>query len=204
MSKSDEWCTPPETLEFVRAVGPISYDPCSNEHSQVGAARAGMLRLAPYEDGVVMEFDPHRARGVMEYGVDGLATDWFVLGHGGVTFFNPPYSKPNLHLWTRKATEEAARGWEGVGLVPAFTADGWFVRNVWASAQAIAFCRGRIKFWENGRPGKSCARFSSCLPYWGPRAEHFCGVAERHGYNAVLVNPYDMDIEYRGFLGGKK
>lgn len=43
---------------------------------------------------------------------------------------NPPYSKPNLHLFTAKAREEARRGAAIVQLVPATVGAGWFQDNV--------------------------------------------------------------------------
>lgn len=161
-SASQTWNTPACVLERVRQVGAIELDPCSNEHSIVGANIDYRL----------------------ERGDDGLALGWYSL-----TYCNPPYS--DLEAWAAKMAREAASGVEIIACIPARTDTAAFQRHILPTCSAICFWRGRIKFgigpmdntrqvslWEMGQTSRGSlsgdpAPFPSCLPYWGTRVKRF-------------------------------
>jgi site-specific DNA-methyltransferase (adenine-specific) len=140
-SKSQSWCTPEWILERVRQVfgGQIHLDPCGN-----GAARVDAL---------------HELRGQSDLD-DGLAERWERFRN---VFCNPPFGK-GVDRWMAKAEETGKAGVEVILLVPAFVS-----RHAWhdhvASAEAICFLRGRVKFLG----AESCAPFATALVYWGHR-----------------------------------
>jgi site-specific DNA-methyltransferase (adenine-specific) len=97
-SDRDDWNTPLEVLHPVRVFAGaegIGLDPCSNEHSIVGAAEA--------------------------WETEGLDRDW--SGHG-LVFCNPPYGR-KLLAWAKKVATEAQRGVEIIVLVPARPETKW-------------------------------------------------------------------------------
>lgn len=144
----DDWQTPPEVLERVRALGRIVLDPCTSEENPVGAA----IFYTKADDG--------------------LALSWFDVtnhtGFDGLVFVNPPYSKAKE--WASKVCREAI--WQDGGfkseivtLCAARTDPAWFYTLCWSTAAAVCFWRGRLRFV--GAP--SSAPFPSCLVYHGPR-----------------------------------
>lgn len=152
---NDDWNTPPEILDPIRAFGAIALDPCDNRASIVNAATVC---------------------------VDGLLEDWrAVIGaRPGLVFVNPPYS--NVTPWIRKAASEAARGVPVVTLLPADTSTRWFhgdlVGRAGYHADAILYYRRRVKFLgANGSP-----KFPSLLAYWGADSARFRDHFSPHGW----------------------
>lgn len=143
-----DWQTPPGFLEIVRKMEPIGLDPCTDESNPVRASTA------------------------MTPEIDGLSREW--TGYG-LVFCNPPYGRA-LKDWSAKMRDEGKRGAEIIGLVPARTDTRWW--QAIATADAICFWRGRIKFV--GAPAS--APFPSAVPYWGSRAQEFRRVFEPHGW----------------------
>lgn len=115
-SNSQEWNTPLEVLELVRAFDAIGLDPCSNAGSIVGAA---------------VEWR-------MERDGDSLLRDW--RGHG-LVYVNPPYSR-FLRAWTAKCAQSGA---EVIACVPARTDARWWHQSA-VTADAICYWRGRLRF----------------------------------------------------------
>lgn len=79
---------------------------------------------------------------------DGLAKDWF-----GRVYMNPPYGK-QMHLWLEKLKNHG----NGIALIFARTETKCFFENVWDSADALLFVKGRIRFYhvsgiQAGTPG---------------------------------------------------
>ena len=79
---------------------------------------------------------------------DGLKKEWF-----GRVFLNPPYGK-YLHLWLEKLKNHG----NGIAVVFARTETKCFFENVWDSADALLFVKGRIRFYRvsgelGGTPG---------------------------------------------------
>lgn len=160
---TDNWCTPPEILGVVRKVAPIGLDPCSNENSLVGA-RYSLSGVGP--------------------GQCGLSAEWSVACPlGELVFCNPPYSRPNKELWSAKCASEGRKaGAQIILLVPADVDTGWWHENVAARADAVCFLRGRVRFWEGGKPGPHPARFPCALAYWGWRDSEFRSAMKPHGW----------------------
>jgi len=157
-SESEHWNTPGSFITLVRAVAPIALDPCSNEGSLVQAERSICL--------------PE----------DGIKADWFERSRfenqtsAGLVYVNPPYGSKQRDF-LRKCAAEADRGCEIVALIPARTDTMVFQRTVFATAQAICFYAGRLKF--EGAP--SSAPFPSAVVYWGQRRERFNEVFASYG-----------------------
>ncbi len=156
-SANPNWQTPPEFLDVVRKMGPIGLDPCTTMDNPVGAD--------------IFMFPPP---GGMTAGIDGLAAGWGG-GKFGVVFCNPPYGR-GLGAWSAKMKDEAKRGAEIIGLLPARTDTKWW-QDV-TSADAVCFWRGRLKFV--GAP--HAAPFPSAVPYWGPRAVEFRRIFSQYGW----------------------
>jgi hypothetical protein len=150
-SPTKHWNTPPKIVSAVKDFfgGRIDLDPCSNEHSMVGAK--------------VSFGKPH-----------GLTQDWF-----GRVFCNPPYGRnsedgTSLLDWTNKAAETfLARNNEIIMLLPVATNTRHFYR-IWETAQNICFLKdSRLKFWIDGKEDKKGAPMACCLVYWGREDEKF-------------------------------
>ena len=88
---------------------------------------------------------------------NGLAQDW-----AGFVWMNPPYGK-GLSNWVEKLAQHG----NGIGLIPLRSTDAkWFHKNVWGSATAVLFYRGRIKFWnQDGTEAGSCPHASLLIAY---------------------------------------
>lgn len=156
-SANPNWETPDSFLDVVRQMGPIGLDPCTTPANPVGAAQ--------FFHPVPCECDCG-ATG------DGLALPWT---DRGLVFANPPYGR-GLGAWSAKMRDEAKRGAEIIGLLPARTDTKWWAAIT--TADAICFWRGRLKF--KGAP--SAAPFPSAVPYWGVCPNKFRRVFEKHGW----------------------
>jgi DNA N-6-adenine-methyltransferase (Dam) len=69
---------------------------------------------------------------------NGLEKDWF-----GRIYCNPPYGK-HLYLWLEKLKKHG----NGIALIFARTETRCFFENVWNSADALLFVKGRIRFYH--------------------------------------------------------
>lgn len=79
---------------------------------------------------------------------DGLTKEWF-----GRVYLNPPYGK-GMELWLEKLKNHN----NGIALIFARTETKCFFENIWDSASALLFVKGRIKFYhvsgiQGGTPG---------------------------------------------------
>jgi DNA N-6-adenine-methyltransferase Dam len=147
-----EWYTPPELVERARTVlGDIDLDPASHPEAQK------IVRAKRW------------------YGVetDGLTQPW-----AGRVFLNPPYSRDVMGQFVDKLLAEIASGHvaQAIVLTPVRCDTGWW-HQLTAAASAIAFVKGRIKFWRSeGQPecgaiygsvfffiGEDCAGFRRCF-----------------------------------------
>lgn len=138
---SDGWQTPDRVLEVVRAIGPISLDPCTT--------RGNPTRANHY------------------YYKNGLTRYWYDSAIGGVTFINPPYS--DVANWSGKAIAEygASKGaLEIVMLTAARTDRPWF-QSLLRLADVVCFIHGRLRF----KGARYDAPFPSALFYLGPHPE---------------------------------
>lgn len=154
----DDWCTPEDELEAVRALGEIALDPCWNPSAITAPRKAYAL------DGVT-----HSLR-------DGLIRDWAgdmrdELG-AGVVFVNPPFSE--LDRWLAKC----ALTWDRLGddmygrppvsivsLVPARVGH-WAITDVIHTARFVAFRKNRTKFLHADGGKSTTAGFATCHMVW--------------------------------------
>jgi phage N-6-adenine-methyltransferase len=145
------WNTPPEIATLLEMLGGIDLDPCSNEHSQLKAAKT------------------------FTAADDGLAQDWAaqIRGPYGLIFVNPPYGTAGA--WARKCAEVAKEhpGLDIILLVPARTGAAWFHDWVLSQAEAVCWWRGRIQFWREGEPFEGSANFDPIFAHWGPSSVEF-------------------------------
>jgi DNA N-6-adenine-methyltransferase (Dam) len=79
---------------------------------------------------------------------DGLVKEWF-----GRVYCNPPYGK-GMELWLEKLQKHG----NGIALIYARTETKYFFNNVWDTADAVLFVKGRIRFYhvsgvQGGTPG---------------------------------------------------
>ena len=95
--------------------------------------------------------------------VNGLAQNWGT----STCFMNPPYGK-EINEWVRKAFYASRSGATVVGLLPARTDTMWFHTYVYPHADLV-FIKGRLKFWEDGKPSKNSAPFPSMVAIWRPK-----------------------------------
>lgn len=130
-SDKDDWCTPPEILEYVYRFFPggIRLDPCSNSDSLVVANFS-------------MDGSPDK---------DGLEADWveffdgYIFDRSGV-FVNPPYGKTTMPLWVEKIAKEARCGEiDIVALIPARTSNKWWM-TVADTQRVTCFIQQRVTF----------------------------------------------------------
>jgi hypothetical protein len=93
---------------------------------------------------------------------NGLLQTW-----NGFVFLNPPFG-PEAEHWFAKLAKHPGGG---IGLCPARTETRWFVREVWAKANAILFLHGRPYFHKpDGTRGSANSGAPICLVGYGPKA----------------------------------
>lgn len=161
---NDDWCTPRWVLDEIESFsGAIDFDPCSNAGSLVGARKASF-----------------------DISSDGLNNPWHPWG---VTYVNPPYSKPNLELWSDKVVKEYKKdkAREVFLLIPAAVSTKWWFRNVVKEATAVCFYNRRIKFVnpDTGKPQGS-GKFNNALVYYGAGKTAFLRHFKECGHWAVI------------------
>lgn len=162
-SKKQDYMTPPDFVELVRAVGHISFDPFTGPRNPVGADYFCAL-----PDG------------------DGYKAAWAQLlaQVGGIFFTNPEYGD-NLKPFVDKLLGEVRTGAEGVTLTPSRTDTGWW-QDMAEGASAGLFWRGRLTFWdqETNAPALTWSKkkqkwevmpspFPVFVGYFGPNKDRF-------------------------------
>lgn len=137
-SAKQDWQTPENVLERVRAIGPIDCDPATSRDNPTDAARF-------HHEG-------------------GLEKSWQVFG-GGVLWLNPPFNA--LAPWVKRWCEEADKCEpvyaHAMMLAPARTDTRWF-QAMRRHSRALCFVYGRLRF--KGAPAS--APFPSVIAYAGP------------------------------------
>ena len=154
-SLSQDWCTPPKYVTPIRQFfgGTIALDPCSNQHSIVGAD--------------VEYFLPS---------TDGLLESWDYP----TIFVNPPYGRDatrgtTIKNWLRRCAEaHEEHNSEVLALVPVATNTLHWKHYVFGAATAIAFLYDtRLRFLIHGKDDGKGAPMSCALVYWGSLYESF-------------------------------
>lgn len=140
--------SPAWLLERVRQVGPIVYDPCSNDWTEATVN-------APHVSNI-------------DRGQDGLSTTWSAFG--GLVYVNCPYGRGHLPRWSEKIALEAARGCEIISLVPCSPDTAWW-ETLRETCNARCDVAMRIAF-EGGEHGTG--QIKSEVFYHGPNRFLFC------------------------------
>ena len=162
-SLSNHWCTPPKYVNAIRRFfsGTIALDPCSSEHSIVGAT-------------VEFQFPQ----------TDGLSLPW----NYETIFVNPPYGADRergttIRDWLRKCAEARSEyGAEVLALVPVATNTSHWKLYVWEAAASVAFLYDtRLRFLINGQELGKGAPMSCAIVYWGQQVERFYTVFVQFG-----------------------
>lgn len=93
---------------------------------------------------------------------DGLTKPWF-----GRVFMNPPYGK-HLYKWLERLKIHG----NGIAIIFARTETKCFFENVWYSADALLFIKGRIRFYHvSGKQGGTSGAPSVFVAYGKENAE---------------------------------
>ena len=181
-SVSNHWGTPPKYVKAIRHffAGSIALDPCSSEHSIVGAT---------------VEFQPPET--------DGLTVPW----NYETIFVNPPYGADRergttIRDWLRKCAEAHLEfGAEVLALVPVATNTRHWKLYVWGAATGIAFLYDtRLRFLIDGQELKKGAPMSCAIVYWGQRFERFHAVFVQFGAVVSVRHCRDICPESEGQL----
>lgn len=158
VSATKTWNTPADIAASVRAAfgGQIELDPCSNEHSIVGAQREYRLPET-----------------------DGLQAPW----DAKTIFVNPPYgSDPQrgtriIH-WFQRISMAASQGSEVIALVPVATNTKHWKDHVFPEASSICFlAQPRLRFLIEGEG----APMACAVIYWGDHSDRFATAFQSHG-----------------------
>lgn len=137
MAKSDNWQTPPNLAAVLQAEFKFDVEVCAAEGNRA-------IPKIPYMG--------------LDNGMDALKVDWG--NPGDMCYCNPPYSM--LKPFIMRAMDQYKKGREIVMLVPAYTdTQVWW--DVVSVACDVRFLKGRLRFWDQGKPGKDTARFPSAL-----------------------------------------
>lgn len=153
----DEWYTPADVIDDVRAVlGEIHLDPASNPIAQ---ETVKAYRYFTIDD-------------------DALTKDW----EAPTVFINPPYSTGKILPFVQKLCAELAAGNidEAILLTNSLTDTAWF-HVAEEMATAICFTRGRIRFISDGEEGKS-PTWGQSFFYFGENPERFREVFMTRGF----------------------
>lgn len=153
----DEWYTPAEYLDAVRAVlGAIDLDPATSEEAQAAV----------------------QARTYYTKQDNGLVAPW-----AGKVFMNPPYSTPLIQQFIDRAVQEYAAGsiQEAIILTNNSSETRWFQSLL--RLCPVCFPASRLRFWRAGADVFG-ARQGQALFYMGPNGGRFREVFSQYG--AVL------------------
>lgn len=154
-SEKQTWRTPESLLSIIKDFAAIELDPCTASDNPTGAAR-----FYTKKD-------------------DGLTQSWAC---DGLVYVNSPYGR-ELASWVQKATvENITHGAEILMLLPARPDTRYWHDYVFATANAICFMKGRLRFVG----ADHSAPFPSALVYWGPNTIDFHDHFSQLGYCNIV------------------
>lgn len=114
----------------------------------------------------------------LDNGRDALKDDWSSAFGAERVYMNPPYSM--LPAFMGRAFDMRFSCQTIVCLIPAYTDTAIWWDYIVPHAAEIRFLKGRLKFWENGAPGKDTARFPSALVIYRKRPGVYRTAAVMH------------------------
>jgi len=142
----DEWYTPPEWVDRARnAMGTIDLDPASCEVAQQ------TVRASKWYDKAV----------------NGLRHPW-----AGNVWLNPPYSRGTIDRFVDKLVFELDAIEQGIVLTDNRTDTDW-AQDLLYAADAVAFTRGRIRFYNAHGIIPGSPQNGSAFFYFGKRVAAF-------------------------------
>lgn len=160
-SGENEWYTPPELIESVRAVmGDIDCDPASSKIANNTIQAKQFYTIAD----------------------DGLSCEW-----AGRVFLNPPYAQPLVAQFAKAIAYkyETNETIEACVLVNNATETAWF-RRILSQASAVCFIQGRVKFLDQQGQRSGCPLQGQAVLYLGSKQKLFAEIFTKHG--AVLCH----------------
>jgi len=161
MSKSDNWATPPD-------LAAVLFDRFKFTTEVCAAADNRAMPAVPYMG--------------LDNGKDALTVDW-----GARNFCNPPYSQ--LPAFVARAQYQAAMGKLAVLLLPAYTDTKYWHDIIDGCAEDVYLLKGRLRFWENHKPGKDTARFPSAVVVFSPYGMHSTTAHRCWDWRGHLTSP---------------
>jgi ParB family chromosome partitioning protein len=144
----NEWYTPPEYVEAaIKVLGIIDLDPAS---STIANKIIKAKKFYTNED-------------------DGLQQKW-----EGNIFLNPPYSQPEIKLFSEKVSDEYEKGEisQAIILVNNATETAWFQRILSVSS-AVCFVKSRIRFLDPEGNPKGAPLQGQAILYFGEKDSLF-------------------------------
>ena len=145
MIASDEYQTPKKYIKAaIEVMGNIDLDPACSDINQD--------RLRNY-------IKSH-------YSEDGLEKVWY-----GNIWLNPPYSKPNLTIWTRQLIVNRIDYRQLIYLIPSYTSERWYHRCL-EHCTSICIPDHRINFLIKSKP-QTQPRFANTFFYFGNHPNKF-------------------------------
>lgn len=171
--RPQEVYTPQAIRDFLVGMwGSIRLDPCSGPGSILNTERA--YQGYQVDTGRVKK----SGQPILTWAGEGLTSPWT-----DCTYFNPPYD--SLEDWLAKAVEEAANGYEIVGLVPVRSHRKWWRSAVLGNADAVGWL-GPVTFigYDQSFPAPLA------LVYWGYQAHMFKFMLESAGLGDAEVRAH--------------
>lgn len=136
----------------------------------------GVIDLDPYSSKLANTHIKAKTYYSLENNDDGHNHPWW-----GNVWANPPYSKPNLELATKKAYTASYFDTQILMLIPAYTSTGYFKKYVFNQA-SVLFWNKRIHFLDENFKPQGSPNFHSVLVYWGSQKDKFRRIFDSYGF----------------------
>lgn len=158
MTAKDEWQTPPDLFKKLDDEFHFTVDVAASEKN----SKCNRF-IDKYLDALTREYG---------WAIYEVTKDFMASRINSVCWMNPPYSKPNLYNFCKKAYEESQKGCVVVGLLPCDCSTKWWSEFV-MKADEIRFLSRRVRFInpDTGKPGGS-PTFGSVIVVWRDKPKY--------------------------------